>query len=429
MGFITLIGENQIAAKQGAAEVLNIDEFVLANIAGLGDEPVDRNELLPDAGDIVATLPVTKAGYVNTNQVVYSLAMDSSLGDFDFNWVGLKDAEGVLIAVTYVPLIQKRKTSGAVPGNNLTRNFLIAYSGIQATAAIAVPAETWQIDFNARLLGIDERERLSNFDIYGHEAFLETGWLVQRDGATTSYNVLPGVGYVGGIRIASAVNQVVMVAAPPEAIWLDVSLQGDISDVSAVVEFMIDNAAHADYEDANGVQHYLTKIADIAADGSVTDVRNSSERYVKKTDFATETGKGIAKIATQAETDAGVDDVSIVTPKKLKFGFDILLEANGYIVFPSWLGGLIIQWQNHEHVHASSVIGSIEPSEFPRVIAYPNNFLIDVLTLYRVNEAVELTLSKTWGTSKSIITYSTQRMAGSNINNETVVVSTLSFGF
>lgn len=420
MAFITVAGENQIATKQGAELPLNMANFVLANIAGLGTEPVDRIEAMPIAGDIVATLPITKSGYVNTNQVVYSLVMDSSQGDFDFNWIGLVDDEGVLIAATYVPTISKIANNGALQGNNLTRNFLIAYTGIQATTAIAVPAATWQIDFNARLIGIDERERLSNLDIYGHEGFFGNGYQVVQQGATTTYDILPGVGYVGGIRIESLATQTVVVATPPAAVWLDVSLEGDISNVDAVVAIIADGAAHVDYVDGNGFNHYVTKIADIAANGDATETRVSGEAlYDHLTDpdphpqyltpaegdaaydqigglathvaaadphpnyllesnvvsqaaaeagtatiprswtaqrvkqaiqalvqSASETVAGLVERATQAETDALTDDTRYVSPLKMGFGFSILLATTGYITFPAWLGGLIIQWGN-----------------------------------------------------------------------------------
>jgi hypothetical protein len=271
MAFITIAGQNQIAKKQGDNETLNIAQFVLANVPDLGDEPATRIESIPTAENVVDQLDVTKSGYVSTNQVVYSLVMGSNIGNYQFNWVGLVDDEGVLIAVTYVPLTQKTKNDGAVAGNTFTRNFLISYTGIQQTTAITVPAETWQIDFSARLSGIDERERLSNLDIYGHEGFLGDGWKVT--GSAGTYNVAAGIGYVGGVRVKNDSAKEVTTATFPNEIWLNVSLQGDISDMAAVGEFVIDVGPFADYTDSNGTNHYLTKIADLNAAGTVTEAR------------------------------------------------------------------------------------------------------------------------------------------------------------
>ncbi|WP_146095023.1 hypothetical protein [Pseudomonas sp. BRM28] len=50
--------------------------------------------------------------------------------------------------------------------------------------------------------------------------------------------------------------------------------------------------------------------------------------------------------ATQLQVDTGTNDSVFVTPKKLRYGVDILLAASGYIQVPSWLGGWMIQWSN-----------------------------------------------------------------------------------
>ena len=120
---ITLAGESLIAQKQGAQQPLIVSRFVLANVPGLDPNgPIDRAAPKP-AAHLVATYDVTQKGFVNPNQIVYSLMMGSDIGDFDWNWIGLESAENVLLAVAYVPLQQKRKN---IPpqqlGNNVTRN-------------------------------------------------------------------------------------------------------------------------------------------------------------------------------------------------------------------------------------------------------------------------------------------------------------------
>jgi hypothetical protein len=321
MAFITIAGQNQIAKKQGDNVTLNIASFVLANVPDLGSEPATRIESIPNE-NVVDQLVVTKSGYVNTNQVVYSLVMGSDIGNYSFNWVGLVDDEGVLIAVTYIPLTPKTKNDGGVPGNTITRNFLLAYTGIQQTTAITVPAETWQIDFSARLSGIDERERLANLDIYGHDGFLGDGWKVT--GSDGTYSAAAGIGYVGGIRAKNIAPQEITTATFPNEIWLNVSLQGDISDMTAVSEFVIDTGPFPDYVDGNGVAHYLTKIADIDAVGVVSDERVITYlKDIKKIVDNNATGKRLFKVS------GDTNDIVLTT----KQGVTPITELNDYDEF------------------------------------------------------------------------------------------------
>jgi len=67
---------------------------------------------------------------------------------------------------------------------------------------------------------------------------------------------------------------------------------------------------------------------------------------------ATETKLGLAELATQAETDAGVDDLRIVTPKKLRWGVRFSAGINGYLALPSWMGGFILQWGTTPNISA-----------------------------------------------------------------------------
>ncbi|MDI2141768.1 MULTISPECIES: phage tail protein [unclassified Pseudomonas] len=82
---------------------------------------------------------------------------------------------------------------------------------------------------------------------------------------------------------------------------------------------------------------------------------------------ATELNQGTAKTATQAQTDAGNDDQTIVTPKKLRWGFSALKAANGYLILPSWLGGLVIQWGTTGAIAAGAQMTVTYPIAFPNV--------------------------------------------------------------
>jgi len=79
-------------------------------------------------------------------------------------------------------------------------------------------------------------------------------------------------------------------------------------------------------------------------------------QFDAKTSQATETVAGIAEICTDAELLAGSSDTVVATPLKLRLGFDVSIGTRGYVAFPTWLGGVVIQWGKETTVTASTVI-------------------------------------------------------------------------
>lgn len=71
------------------------------------------------------------------------------------------------------------------------------------------------------------------------------------------------------------------------------------------------------------------------------------------------------RLARQSEVDDGELDTVAVSPKTMRWGFSARLYANGYIIFPSWLGGLIIQWANGEIPAGAGTARVNMPIAFP----------------------------------------------------------------
>ena len=272
---ITLAFETLKAQLELAGQTIVLDEFVLANVPGQdANTPIDRSETLPPASQIVFTGAVTQSGFVNPNAVIYSLIMDTGIGDFSFNWIGLRNkAQGTLAAISHIPTINKIKSvPGVKNGNSVTRSMMMSYVGAQTATGITVDAATWQIDFTARLTSIDKTEQLANVDHYGHNAFLEHGYQVFKSGS--SYKTSAGIGYVGGLRCHATAEQVISNVANNCSIYLDASWQGGLtSEWQTEVHIKASAQVLTDYVDSTGLQHYVTKLAEINSAGNVIDCR------------------------------------------------------------------------------------------------------------------------------------------------------------
>ncbi|EAM1726505.1 phage tail protein [Salmonella enterica] len=367
---ITLAFE-QWKAQQGATgEPVLLDEFVFANVPGLDpDQPVDRNETLPPTEQIVHRQAVSRSGVVNDNAVVHSVVLGADVGDFSFNWIGLLNkASGTLAMIVHAPLQQKLKTAEGQQGNVLTRSFLMEYNGAQAETGINTPAETWQIDFTARMAGMDERQRLENIDIFGAAAFFGDGYLVGKSG--NQFYVTKGTGYVAGLRTTLAENLNITVTTRPVKVWLDVSWTGTLTSVWGVQSRITVADSLADYVQ-NGVQHYVFAVAGIDENGNITDLRpkgtlneqQASDALRKHEQSrnhpdATTREKGFVQLSSDTNSES---EMLAATPKAVKAAMD---NANGRVpsdrkVNGHPLSGDITLWASDVKAISADAIGQI----------------------------------------------------------------------
>ncbi|EJD6704568.1 phage tail protein [Serratia marcescens] len=269
----------QWAASQAANNLpARPDTFVFAYIPGQDPEAeISRDEPLPAPANIVHTAPVMQYGMLNTDAVVFSVVLDTSVGDFDYNWIGLVDqASNTLCMIVHTRTQRKIATSGQEQGNTLTRTLAMEFNGAAGTTQISVTPQTWQIDFSARIFGQDEQLRLANWDVYGEGAFFGDAFLVVRSGDT--YTATAGSGYVGGIRAELETDTPIDVTKWTTTVWADVSWQGaTTSRWSAHIALTAADTLE-DYTDAQGFRHYVTAIARIGADGAVTDLRKKGSQ-------------------------------------------------------------------------------------------------------------------------------------------------------
>jgi hypothetical protein len=329
---ITLAFEQWKASQAVTGEAVLLDEFVFASVPGLDvSKPIDRNEALPPAAQIVHRQAVSRKGVVNDNAVVHSVVLGAEVGDFSFNWVGLiNKASNTLAMIVHAPLQQKLKTKDGQQGNVLTRSFLMEYDGAQSETGINTPAETWQIDFTARMAGMDERQRLENIDLYGAAAFLGDGYLVAKNGS--QFYVTAGAGYVRGLRAQLAANQNITVTTKPVKVWLDVAWTGTLTSAWSVTSKITVAANLTDYAQ-NGVQHYVYAVASIDANGNITDLRpkgtlndQTASDALKKHEQsrnhpdATTAAKGFTQLSSATDS---VSESMAATPKAVKAVFDL----------------------------------------------------------------------------------------------------------
>lgn len=274
---ITTAGEQLFAIKAQNNQPLDIDTFIFAYVPGQDSSAaIDRNEGLPPVGQRVHQQIVQQRGRVNSNVVIYSTVLDSITGPFEFNWVGLySSVNNTLVAISKIPTVVKTVTVPGTAGNILNRNFGIEYSGIADLDGITVDPETWQLDYTARLNGMDELTRQLAADMNGRDWFIDNGFKVAPLPTPNNFKVTAGAGYVSGLRIAIEEEPTLIAASYPQFVYVNAWFDGTSEATwKGQTTFQITPAEQEDYTDETGKRHYLFKLATITAANTVIDHRS-----------------------------------------------------------------------------------------------------------------------------------------------------------
>ncbi|HAF2130341.1 TPA: phage tail protein [Salmonella enterica] len=306
---ITSAFEHLKAQEAAGGNRIIIDQFVFANIPGLNvtDTPPESEPLPPDA-QIVHRQAVDRNGVVNENTVAYSVTLPESVGDFTFNWLGLvSSATNTLCMTAYLHPQEKIKTAGGKQGNTLIYSEIMEYAGASAATGITTPVNTWQIDFTARLHGMDEATRKAALDIYGPGLFFNDAFKLTAK-STGQATFAPGIAYLRGLRVEmETTGTLTFATGKAQTVYLDAALTGTLTGENKAM-FTLTSQKSADYIDDLGFAHYVEPVATISASGEITDIRKTRKPLNDRLDgeYLTRDGnlKEIADKGEQAQSDA-----------------------------------------------------------------------------------------------------------------------------
>ncbi|QSR44930.1 phage tail protein [Aeromonas dhakensis] len=257
-----------------------LDEFILADIPNLDiTSPIDPETGLPPESQIVHRQNVDQRGRINNNAVAYTIVMDTTVGDFSFNAMYLRNKQnGVIGMIVYKGRETKLKTDQTTgqTGNSLVKSMLMGYDQAAEATLTHVDAGTWQIDYAARLRGMDEDIRQLQADLYGHHTFVGDGFkVVEQDG---TYQVTKGVAIIGGLRVELKAPEVIHPGTKPIGVWVDAYRAGSLlSEHQNHFNIITSVADLTDHVDSNGYQHYVAKLATVQVDGTIEDGRGRAD--------------------------------------------------------------------------------------------------------------------------------------------------------
>ncbi|HHF3186963.1 TPA: phage tail protein [Vibrio alginolyticus] len=275
---LTAAGKALLAQLNAEEKALVIDKMIFANVPNRPEYP-QPDDVVP-TDHIVHQEQVEQRGRLSADSVIYSTTLTSDVGPFDFNWTGAYCSEyGVLVTIDHHALTPKTADEPGVAGNTLVRSVVLEYKDIAEITNITVDASSWQYNATERMKKMDSDVAQSIIDQNGKDWFIEDGFLVTPSGS--AYSIKAGAGYVSGNRVAMEFDRSVQVPNKPSFIYIDAHREGTpTGEQVTLFNFVVTAEEKDDYIDSStgkDVKHFVCKIAQVHADGSVSDLRPEGE--------------------------------------------------------------------------------------------------------------------------------------------------------
>lgn len=272
---MTTAGEQFLSEVAAGAKSLNggmlADQILFANVPGLDPDATPlKTEGMPAQVEYPAD--ITRAGSLSDDSVIFNTLLNSDVGNFQFNWLGLYNStHNVLIAVGYEPLQDKYKTSGGGTGNVLSKGFALNIKGLAAVAGVDIPAQSWQVDFTQRQKDNELNTRDALRKAYGPGTFLNDAGLVIHNG--TGFVISGGTLVIDGLQFDLPETTLDPGATFPVNVFAEVYQQVTATGVENRIAFKTSMGELAGFNDPQGEYHHLLKIATINSAADITDQR------------------------------------------------------------------------------------------------------------------------------------------------------------
>ncbi|QEU31445.1 phage tail protein (plasmid) [Pseudomonas luteola] len=353
---LTAIGEAKLANAAALNTTLKISKMAVGDGGGSVPTP-DRSQTALKGEWYRAGLNSLTVDKANSSQVIAELVIPETTGGSWIREMGLIDADGNLIAVANTPPSYKPQLAEGSGRTQVLRMVLIVSSTSSVELKIdpsVVLATRGYVDdaITVAINRLDNKQSvraattvnitLSGLQTIDGIALVAGDRVLVKNQTTANGNGIYVAGSGGWLRAADADENAEVTPGLTVYVEQGTTQADTIWKLTTDAPITLGSTALSFADITTGylaVSSAATQ--EEAEDGTATTRWMSPLRVfqaiAKKIVQATEALAGIARVATQAQTNAGTDDATIVTPKKLRAGFSISLkDSASYIVFPSW---------------------------------------------------------------------------------------------